>query len=97
MADFTKDPDDILDYGFNWGDKWLSANEIITGSTWILSAGITAGNGSNGADAPTYTDTQTTVWLMGGSAGQPYTATNRITTNQGRQVDRTMTIRVTNK
>lgn len=97
MADFTKDPDDILDYGFNWGSQWLSTSEIITSSSWTASAGITIGNGSNGAGLPTYTNTATTVWVIGGTAGQPYTLTNRITTNQGRQVDRTMTIRVVNK
>jgi hypothetical protein len=97
MADFTKDPDDILDYGFDWGTKWLSTSETISTSTWIASAGITVGTGTNGAQAPTNTTTVTTVWLLGGAAGTPYSVTNRITTNQGRTVDRTMTIRVTNK
>lgn len=97
MADFTKDPDDVLDYGFDWGARWLSSGETISTSTWIASPGITVGTGSNGANAPTNTNSATTVWLTGGNAGVPYTVTNRITTNQGRTVDRTMTIRVTNK
>lgn len=89
MADFTKDPDDILDYGFDWS-AWLSNAETISSSTWILSPGITQNSATN-------TTTATTIWLSSGVAGQPYSVTNRITTNQGRTVDRTMTIRVTNK
>lgn len=89
MADFTKDPDDVLDYGFDWS-LWLGVNETISTSTWILSPGITQNSATN-------TNTATTVWLSSGVAGTPYSVTNRVVTNQGRTVDRTMTIRVTNK
>lgn len=89
MADFTKDPDDVLDYSFDWS-LWLATNETISTSTWILSPGITQNSATN-------TTLISTVWLSGGTAGTPYSVTNRITTNQARTVDRTMTIRVTNK
>jgi hypothetical protein len=89
VADFTKDPDDVLDYAFDWS-QWLGNAEVISTSTWITSPGITQ-------DSDSFTNTVATVWLSAGTAGQPYTATNRITTNQGRTVDRTMTIRVMNK
>jgi len=89
MADFTKDPDDVLDYSFDWS-LWLATNETISTSTWILSPGITQNSATN-------TTLISTVWLSAGVAGQPYSVTNRITTNQTRTVDRTMTIRVTNK
>lgn len=89
MADFTKDPDDILDYSFDW-TAWVATNETISTSTWILSPGIVQNSATN-------TTLIATVWLSGGTAGNPYSVTNRITTNQGRTVDRTMTIRVTNK
>lgn len=87
--DFTKDPDDILDYSFDW-TAWLATNETISTSTWLNSPGITVNSSTNTAQIAT-------VWLSGGVSGNPYTVTNRIVTNQGRQVDRTMTIRVTNK
>lgn len=87
--DFTKDPDDVLDYSFDWS-AWLATSETISTSDWTPSAGIVV-------DSETNTTTTTTVWLSGGTAGQPYTVTNRITTNQARTVDRTMTIRVKNK
>ena len=89
MADFTKDPDDVLDYAFDWS-SWLATNETISTSTWILSPGITQNSATN-------TNTVATVWLSSGVAGTPYSVTNRVVTNQGRTVDRTMTIRVTNK
>lgn len=84
--DFTKDPDAILDFGFDW-TQWLSPSEAITSSTMIASPGITI-------NSNTFSTTLATVWLSGGTAGFPYTVTNRISTNQGRTDDRTITIRV---
>lgn len=84
---YPKDPDDVLDYGWDWRD-WLSENEVIVTSTMIASPGITV-------DSSTNSEFATVAWLSGGTAGRPYELTNRIFTNQGRTTDRTMTIRVT--
>lgn len=91
--DFIKDPDAVLDYHFDW-NSWLPNGDQIISSQFIVAGGITVGNGSNGAPGPTNTTTNTTIWLLGGSPGQPYTVTNRIVTSQGRTDDRTITIRV---
>lgn len=87
--DFLKDPDDVLDYSFNWAD-WLTTNELIVSFEAIATPGITIDSTSN-------TTTVTTTWLSGGVAGSPYTVTHRIVTNQSRMVDRSMTIRVTSR
>lgn len=87
-ANFTKDPDDLLDYTFDW-TNWLNGDEIAS-FTAIPSPGITVAS-------TTFSTGQTTVWLSGGAAGIPYTVTHRITTAGGRQKDLTMTLRVTNK
>lgn len=93
MADsFVKDPDAILDFHFDWTD-WLVNGDTILTSQIIASAGITVGDGVL-APVPSFTTTNTTYWLAGGTAGKPYTITNRITTSQGRTDDRTMTIRI---
>lgn len=86
---FLKDSDAILDYEFNWAE-WLSTSEEITSYEIIATPGITV-------DSSTNTETKVTVWLSSGAAGQPYAVTCRITTNQGRTDDRTMTIRVVNR
>jgi hypothetical protein len=82
---FTKDPDAILDYAVDWS-RWL-AGDTIAASVWIVPAGLTKVTESN-------TPTKAIVWLSGGSAGQTYTVTNRITTAAGRTEDRSFTIRV---
>lgn len=87
--DFLKDPDDVLDYSFDWSD-WLTTNELISSFVAIATPGITIDSTSN-------TATVTTTWLSGGVAGSPYTITHRIVTNQNRTVDRSMTIRVTSR
>lgn len=81
-----KDPDALLDYGFDWS-LWLQPGDTISSSTWQVEDGLTA-------STPSHTATTTTVWLSGGTAGRSYQVTNRITTAGGRTDERTMVVRV---
>ena len=92
MTDFVKDADAILDYQIDWSD-WL-VTDTITTSTWSASPGITVGNGSNGAPAPSKTSTTATIWLIGGTTGGNYIVTNRIVTAAGRTNDHSLRISV---
>jgi len=82
---FTKDPNAVLDYTIDW-IRWLAGDQIAT-SEWLVPTGLTK-------MADTNTASSATVWLSGGTAGQSYTATNRITTAGGRTEDRSFTVRV---
>lgn len=84
--EFLKDPNDVLDYQWDWS-AWLADGETIQTSTVLVPDGITNDSDSN-------TDTTVTVWLSGGTAGLNYRVVSRITTNQGRTVDRSMLIAV---
>lgn len=84
-----KDPDANLDYVWNWA-AWLADAETIDTVTWIVPDGITEGD-------TTKTDTTATIWLSGGTLGQSYEITCRITTNQGRIDDRTRRIRISDR
>ena len=82
---FAKDPDAVLDYAVDWS-RWLAGDEIAT-SDWTVPSGLTHVSDSK-------TTTKATVWLSGGTVGQSYTVTNRITTTGGRTEERSFTIRV---
>ena len=82
---FTKDPNAVLDYSVDW-TRWLAGDQIAA-SEWIIPSGLTK-------MADSKTSTSATVWLSGGTAGQWYIVTNRITTAAGRTEDRSFTIRV---
>ena len=84
--DYTKDPDAVLDWKFDWYN-WLTNGETISTSTFIVTPGLTVNSTSN-------TGSAATVWLSGGRTGQAYLVTNRITTSAGRTDDRSITIRV---
>lgn len=92
---FTKDPNSVLDYKFDWkaltngsGDSdWLQSSETISSKTVTPSSGITV-NSSSITDA----NTSVTVWLSGGTAGKTYTVTCQIVTSLSRTDERTMTI-----
>ena len=72
----TKDPDARLDYGVNWGEKWLNENDTIVASEWIIPVGITGDNDS-------FSSVKTMIFLSGGTVGETYIIVNRITTNVG--------------
>jgi hypothetical protein len=84
-----KDPNEVLDYKFDWATNVLAVGETISTSTVTASAGIT-----KASDSITDTNTTVTVWLSGGTAGQSYTVASRITTSSARTYERTMTVRV---
>jgi hypothetical protein len=78
---FTKDPNDVLDYRWNWVN-WLIDGDTIATSTMIPEPGIVV-------DSDDHDDTSAWVWLSGGTTGQTVRVTNRVTTAQGRTIDRT--------
>lgn len=83
---FLKDPDDVLDYTIDYAD-WLETSDEVSTSSWSLDTGITEDSSSNST-------TSATIWLSGGTAGVDYDCTNSIVTDDGREKDTTITIRV---
>jgi hypothetical protein len=80
-----KDPDAVVDYEATW-TPWLAEDsDTIVTATWIVPTGLTVTDES-------HTDTTATVWLSGGTVGQSYVVTSRVTTAQGRTDDRSMLI-----
>lgn len=84
-----KDADAVLDYSINWS-QWLLIDDGLATSEWLAEAGIDVDNDTLNAAV-------TTVWLSGGTAGQSYTVTNRITTDGGRTDDRSIMVYVTER
>jgi hypothetical protein len=81
---FTKDPDAVLDYVLDWSE-WLVTGDTISAATSTPDSGITV-------DSTSHTTTGTTTWLSGGTAGTTYSVVVHVTTADGREDDRTMTI-----
>lgn len=63
-----------LDYTLSWT---LDAGDTITSATWASDSGISLSQKSN-------TDTTTTTWISGGTAGSWYIVTCTIVTSSGR-------------
>lgn len=86
-----KDPQAKLDYGFDWSSSdWLDSGEVISASSWTVPSGITK-------DAESFSDTLTTIWLTGGTVDTTYLLVNHITTDAGREDDRSVNIVVVNR
>jgi hypothetical protein len=86
-----KDPDAVLDFGFDW-EPWLEG-DTLADSDWIVPEGIA----KDPDKGDTFTDTDTTIWLTGGTEGEKYEVTNRITTAAGRIDDRTAVVKIRSK
>lgn len=87
----SKDPDEVLDYQFDWTDR-LVAGEAISTSTFIKEADDTITLGVTSIAAGV-----TTVWISGGTIGEVCRVTNRIVTNAGRTYDETAVLRIRSK
>jgi hypothetical protein len=85
---FTKDPDAVLDFAFDWS-SWLATGETISSHTVTVETGITKDSDSESSGV-------VTVWLSGGSVGERYDVECEITTNTSpsRKDERTMIIKV---
>ena len=81
---FTKGPDEILDYTFNWTD-YLATGETIAGFVIAADTGITSGTESQASGVVTY-------WLTGGTACTTYKVACKIVTSVGRTAERTVTV-----
>ena len=81
-----KDPQAVLDYVIDW-TAWLQVGETIVASVVAVPLGITLNSQPN-------TATTVTAWLSGGTVGRSYIVTSHITTNLGRQDDRSIRVNV---
>ncbi len=99
-ASFTKDPDAVLDYKFDWKalangngtSNWLASGETISTRTVTVASGLT-----KDSDSITDTSTSVTVWLSGGTAGTDYTVACKIVTSASRTDERTIRISVSQR
>ena len=90
---YTKDPDAVLDYAFDWNDSsdpWLASGETISSHTITADTGITVDSDSESSGV-------VTVWLSGGTAGQDYDVACKIVTSASRTDERTITIKCRNR
>ena len=82
-----KDPNAVLDYTFDW-TLWLDdVVDAIATKSIVAATGITV-------DSSQISGKKVIVWLSGGTAGQKYQVTCRITTAGGRTDDRSIFIKM---
>jgi hypothetical protein len=78
---------EVQDYTIDWSNE-LASGETISSDSWTVPSGITK-------DSNTNTDSTTTIWLSGGTGGEEYALKNKITTNAGRDYEKTIIVPVT--
>ncbi len=93
IGNYTKDPHATLDYSIDWS-RWVPSGDSISGTPAWSVTGPDASLAVAGVPAPSVASGIATAWLTGGTAGQTYRVTCRVTTTAGRIDDRSITVRV---
>ena len=82
-----KDPDEVLDYDIDWSAR-LDTGDTISASLFSVAAGDVV------VDSDSHQNTETKVWLSGGTNSTVAAILNPITTAAGRQFDQTVRLRI---
>ena len=90
----VKNPDDATEMVLDWAARYLEPGETITADLgWqvapVVTGGLTAVSASN-------TATTTTATLNGGRAGDAYLVAGTVQTDRGRELSRSITVRIAN-
>ena len=89
----AKDPDDVINWRWDWGDDdspWLGDGDSIADHLVEADSGITIESSNISGDG-------VNVVLSGGTAGESYDVTVRITTSGGLVDDRTVIFVISEK
>lgn len=88
MTVFAKDPSSRVDYSFDWS-SWLLPDEAVSSAGWSAepAIGITL-------DSPVDAGSVRGIHVTGGEAGHRYRLSCCITTDAGREAERSVVIRV---
>ena len=96
----VKDPQDVLDYGFNWSPLIAQSPDVddddqIASTTAIVIEGTVEVESHDVGNVPDANDGQGTVtWLSGGTAGETCLILMHIVTVGTREIDQTMKIKI---
>ncbi len=93
---FLKDPHAVIDYAVDWTTNYLLNGEQVTASDWEISPSGSVNDLAIDTIPPVMSGVAS-IFVSGGIAGKVYRLINRISTDQGRIDDRTITIRVEEK
>lgn len=87
------DPEEVLDFGFDWVDRLEDAETIIN-SDWFVDDGTVEIRVS---PAPSIGGTITKLWLTGGAPGETCLVRNHIVCSSGRERERTAKLKIKDK
>lgn len=91
MADFTKDPDALLDYKVDWGE-WLGNDQIVSATAFLDATASAQTSGMRIASVVISASAAIVTWLSAGVVDSEYTVTVRIWTSAGRRNDECFTV-----
>lgn len=84
-----KDPNEVLDYAFDWSPRGLEGDTIVSFTSAVESGTVVVDDSQFEPDKFT-----TVTWLSGGTEGETCKILLRLTTTLGRVLDETLSIKI---
>lgn len=97
----TKDPDDVLDYRWDWAAD-LPDGDTITSATFTVTTdqgAVVPDSDTTPVEVDSYSNTTTTAtaWLSGGTLRSSYLVVCHAVTTGGREMDKTLKLKIAQK
>jgi hypothetical protein len=86
----VKDPNEVLDYSFDWSPRKLSGDIIESTTATVISGSVVVDTHEKVSNKPLIT----TTWLSGGDNGENCLILLRIVTTAGRILEETVSIKI---
>lgn len=85
----NKDPDEVLDYGFDWTPRGIGTDTIADTTAVVEVGSVVVDSHTIDSDGK-----NTTTWLSGGTEGEKCSIVLRAMTAEGRHMDETLVIKI---
>ncbi len=93
---FVKNPGSSLDYSFDWGFQLFDGGETIDVDLGWTIHPQSSSTGGLALKSTTSSPTTTTAFFDGGIPGEAYLVCSRVRSTAGREIQRSVTIRIAN-
>jgi hypothetical protein len=87
-----KDPDEVLDYGFNWTPRDLGTDTIVTTTATVVSGTVVVDSHTVDVVPGASTGQGTRTWLSGGTEGETCELNLHAITAAGRELEQSIQI-----
>jgi hypothetical protein len=90
----AKDPEEVLDYGFDWSKRQIGEDVIVQSTAQVIEGDVVVNEHGPGPVLDCPHGQGTVTWLSGGTAGTTCLIRLHMITTSARQLEETLKIKI---